>query len=124
MEQVFRSFTVSLYNNSSESFEILDSSILMGQWAMGEEPKSGGRVMAGEVGGPWVNESVEEDMGAGAVVVLNGNKGEVVLHWMLTADGKCEMQLGQEHYQISCERVDNIHHEDHRLWRFSINDFQ
>lgn len=122
MEEVFRSFTVSLYNNTSENFDILDSSILMGQWAMGEAPKKGSCIEAGTVGGPWVNESVQEDMGAGAVIVLNGIKGEVVLHWMLTEDGKCEMQLGQEHYEISSERVDDIHHENYRLWRFCIND--
>jgi hypothetical protein len=123
MKKIVRSFTVSFFNNSSEYFEVHESSVLMGEgWSKSETPKMGQKILAGQSGGPWKTITIDEDMGTGGVVCLVGASGELVIHWLLTPDGKQEIQVGQEKYQVNSERVDELGDENHLLWRFSIAD--
>jgi len=119
-----RSFTLSFYNNSSDSFEVQEVSALIGQWTAGEEPRQGQIILTGRVGGPWKTESVEGDDGTGGLLCLMGQQGEVMLHWLFMSDGKIEAELGQDKYLIKSDKLEENSHSNHLIWRFSINDSQ
>jgi len=119
---VQQSFRVSFLNKTSDKLTVQDPSVLMGAWVQGEAPPEGHVIYPQRAGGPWQTESDDTNVGTGGLVCLQGEKSEIIANWLLFPDGKRELQLIENEYEIESESVEEIYDSDNLLWKIVIID--
>jgi len=122
MATVYRSFEIQFQNSTNEGLSLNASLLRSGSWMQGEQPQAGGKFGPGTTIGFWGAESVEQNEGAAATVMLVGqSQGVATITWEMPWTGPLVHQLDpSSDYALVLSELTNSPDTSHVKWTFAL----